>query len=247
MKRLNEQASSSDPVTARAAALITAMPPLDGALFRRRPLACEAPQHSRTLRLRGGVALALSLGTAVAGAATLQRAEWFRGIAAPWVASSPSPSPVSPAPRPSPSVGSGAPRASSPPLIPEAIEAVEPPPPAAGAPGSHRAMPVPARAARKESPRDMAAAEDESALMIDAVRALRHDHDPSRAKALAEDVLQRYPHGAQVEEAMAVATQAALEAGDLTEARRSAARYLEAFRTGRFADRARRVLALAPK
>jgi hypothetical protein len=247
MKRLNEQASSPDPVTARAAALITAMPPLDGGRLRRRPLSCEAPQHTRNLRLRMGIALAVSLGTAVAGAGTLQRTEWFREIAAPRVASSPSPSRVFPAARPSPSVGSVAPPASSPLLLPEAIEAVEPPPPAAGPPGARGAMPVPARAARKEAPRDKAAAEDESALMIDAVRALRHDHDPSRAKALAEDVLQRYPHGAQVEEAMAVATQAALEAGDLTEARRSAERYLETFRAGRFADRARRVLAAAPK
>jgi hypothetical protein len=55
--------------------------------------------------------------------------------------------------------------------------------------------------------------------------------------------LQRYPHGQQIEEAMALAMEAASERGDLSDARRAAERYLSSFRAGRFADRALRILA----
>jgi outer membrane protein assembly factor BamD (BamD/ComL family) len=88
---------------------------------------------------------------------------------------------------------------------------------------------------------------DESALVVDAVRALRRDHDPRRAGSLAQEVLQRYPHGAQVEEAMAIAMEAAFADGDATGARHWAERYLGTFGTGRFADRARQVLAASPR
>jgi hypothetical protein len=95
--------------------------------------------------------------------------------------------------------------------------------------------------------RTSAATADESALVVDAVRALRRDHDPRRARELAEEVLQRYPRGAQVEEAMAVAMEAASLDGDTATARRWAERYLETFGAGRFADRARDVLAASPR
>ena len=68
-----------------------------------------------------------------------------------------------------------------------------------------------------------------------------------RAKDLAEEVLQRYPRGAQCEEAMAVAMEAASLDGDELTARRWAERYLESFGAGRFADRARDVLAASPR
>ncbi len=59
--------------------------------------------------------------------------------------------------------------------------------------------------------------------------------------------MQRYPHGAQLEEAMAVAMEAAVTEGDTSGARHWAERYLSAFGTGRFADRARQVLAASPR
>ena len=116
----------------------------------------------------------------------------------------------------------------------------------AAATASSRAVPPPVRAASK-SARTSAATEEESALVVDAVRALRRDHDPRRAKDLAEEVLQRYPRGAQCEEAMAVAMEAASLDGDELTARRWAERYLESFGAGRFADRARDVLAASPR
>jgi hypothetical protein len=88
---------------------------------------------------------------------------------------------------------------------------------------------------------------DESALVVDAVRALRRDHDPRRAGNLAQEVLQRYPHGGQLEEATDVAMEAAFADGDTTGARHWAGRYLGTFGTGRFADRARQVLAAPPR
>jgi hypothetical protein len=78
--------------------------------------------------------------------------------------------------------------------------------------------------------------------MIDAVRALRRDRDPARALALAEFAMDRYPHGAQVEEAMALGMEAAKAAGDGAAARRLAERYLATFRMGHFADRAQQII-----
>jgi hypothetical protein len=87
----------------------------------------------------------------------------------------------------------------------------------------------------------------ESALLVSAVRALRREGDPARAQALAEESIQRYPHGAQVEEAMALVMEAASMRGDVPGARHAAQRYLETFRSGRFVDRAARILAASPK
>jgi len=85
-------------------------------------------------------------------------------------------------------------------------------------------------------------ADGESSLMVDAVRALRRDRDPARALALAQLALDRYPHGAQVEEATAIGMEAANAEGDSTTARRLAERYLTNFRSGRFADRALQIV-----
>jgi hypothetical protein len=86
------------------------------------------------------------------------------------------------------------------------------------------------------------AVEDESTLMVSAVRALRREGDPARAQALAQQALQRFPHGAQAEEAMALIMEAASARGDASGAQQAAAAYLARFGSGRFADRARRIL-----
>ena len=115
-------------------------------------------------------------------------------------------------------------------------------PPVAAAASSPAMAPLPVSTASK-SVRALAAPADESALVVDAVRALRRDHDARRASELAAEVLQRYPHGVQHEEAMAVAMEAAIADGDTAGARHWAERYLESYGAGRFADRARDVLA----
>jgi len=239
MKRLRDQASSSDPVVARAAALLAAMHPLDPAEIRPPSPPREANARSSRLHLRLAFVVALVLGSAVAGAATLPGSGWLRSLAV-WAHPSRVSSPAAPVPTPSARIAAAEPSSPAP---AQAIVQQEVP---AAATASSRAVPPPVRAASK-SARTSAATEEESALVVDAVRALRRDHDPRRAKDLAEEVLQRYPRGAQCEEAMAVAMEAASLDGDELTARRWAERYLESFGAGRFADRARDVLAASPR
>jgi hypothetical protein len=241
MKRLREQASSPDRVIARAAALLTAMHPLDPSQIRRPPPPREANLRFHRLHLRVAFALALILASAVAGAATGPGSGWLRSFAAWALPSRPSP----PAP-PEPAAvarAAGADTALHSPAPPQVDAPQETP--AAQSPPARAALPPPVRTSK--SARTVAATSDESALVVDAVRALRREHDPRRARELAEEVLQRYPRGAQCEEAMAVAMEAATMGGDSATARRWAERYLEAFGAGRFADHARDVLAASPR
>jgi hypothetical protein len=240
MKRLRDQVSSPDPVVAHAAALVAAVRPLDPSQIRRRPLPGEARARPVNLHLRLAFVLALILASAVAGAATRPGARWLRSVAS-WARPS---GPSSPAPRvlaqrARESVADNASHSPAPPsadVLPVVPAATTSPAPA----------PLPVGAAPR-SVRAAAATADESALVVDAVRALRRDHDARRAGELAEEVLQRYPRGMQREEAMDVAMEAAIAYGDAAAARRWAERYLESFGAGRFADRARDVLAAPPR
>lgn len=246
MKRLREQASSPDPATAHAALLLAAMRPLDVARIERRPLPSDAKPRLRIMRVSLAVTLAVTLATAVAGAVTLHRAGWLRSFDASGPGSFPS-SHRSPAPLAPFAPGTVSQAA---PWSPSAAPAEIPSGPVGAARSSvARVTTLPAvRIAPKETRTSIAADDtNESALVVDAVRALRRDHDPRRAGTLARDVLQRYPHGAQVEEATAVAMEAAFAEGDAAAARSWAERYLDTFGTGRFADRARQVLAATPK
>ncbi len=242
MKRLRDQVSSSDPVVAHAAALVAAMRPLDPGQIRRPPPPGDMRASRGSLRLGLAFVTALVLASAVAGAATLSGPGWLRSLASWALPSRPaSPSPTARAPI---GRGTGAENASasqvpSPLDVPPVVTATA----TASAPAN---APLPASAASK-GVRAVAAPADESALVVDAVRALRRDHDARRAEELAEEVLQRYPHGVQREEAMAVAMEAAIANGDAAAARRWAERYLEAYGAGRFADRARDVLAAPPR
>jgi hypothetical protein len=95
--------------------------------------------------------------------------------------------------------------------------------------------------------REIGTVEDESTLIVRAVRALRRDGEPARAQALAEQSLAKFPHGAQVEEAMALVMEAASARGDAPDAQRAAASYLDRYPSGRFVDRAQRILASPAK
>jgi hypothetical protein len=74
-----------------------------------------------------------------------------------------------------------------------------------------------------------------AALMVAAVRALEHDHDPVRAGRLVEDYLSRYPDGQLVEEALYLGFKAAKAREDDTAAGMSE-RYLARFPHGRYRD-----------
>jgi hypothetical protein len=76
-------------------------------------------------------------------------------------------------------------------------------------------------------------------LVIRGLSILRRDHDPERAAALFDAYLERHPSGELVEEALALAIEAAVQRND-GRAASLAARYLECFPTGRFRGAAER-------
>ena len=211
-----------DAVTARAVELLSAMPPLDTTKLRRKSLPPLAGQRVPVFRLRTAAVLAVLLGTAAAAAATVR--SWPITQHAPDHAAPP----TEVTPPVAPPVALPVPAATPAAEVPSAAEPARPPP---ATPGS------------KGPPREIAATEDESTLMVRAVRALRRDGDPSRAQTLAEQCLSRYPHGAQAEEAMALVMEAASTRGDAAGSQRAATAYLARFPAGRFADRAQRILA----
>lgn len=258
MQRLREQSSSPDPATARAAELLGAMPPLDaGALRAPATLPLEATGRLGIGRLRLALVFAMSLGSVAAAAATLQgtgvlRRPWR---SAPPATALPTTAPAAakkshgatgeePAMDPTPSDSDTA-------SIAPSVEVTANGHARQGA-TPHHAHSTPGGQPHATSKEVVhtgpgAGGEDESALLVGAVRALRRDGDAARASALAEESLQRYPQGVQVEEAMALAMEAASAGGDQTAATRDAKRYLSSFPSGRFADRAARILASPPR
>jgi hypothetical protein len=123
----------------------------------------------------------------------------------------------------------------APPLAPE--PSASPPPPAHARPE--------ARAPRHVAIATPAVFRDEPTLVATAMRTLRRDHDAAGAAMLLDEYLRRWPNGALVEEALALAVEAANVRGD-GRARELSMRYLERFPDGRFAEAARRTLAKRP-
>ncbi|HEY4395507.1 MAG TPA: hypothetical protein VGP64_15660 [Polyangia bacterium] len=87
-----------------------------------------------------------------------------------------------------------------------------------------------------------AAATAERTQVLDAMIALRHDHDAARAAHLLDHYLVTHPRGVLREEALALAIEAATARSDGPTARRLAASYLEGYPRGRFRDFARDTL-----
>ncbi len=248
MERLRDQTSSPDAVTARAAELLSAMPPLDVGRLRQRPLPDLVPRRA-PVRLRMGMVLALMLGTVVAAAATVRT--WPLRHATESPAAAPPPESTTSSSRGVSSPFVVASPSSTTDVTADPVAEIAAAASAGALPGPAMDVPEPARGpsmgpGSKGSQRDTGAVEDESTLMVRAVRALRREGDPARAQALAEQALQRFPHGAQAEEAMALIMEAASARGDASGAQRAASAYLARFRAGRFVDRAQRILASSP-
>lgn len=83
---------------------------------------------------------------------------------------------------------------------------------------------------------------EDPSLVVSAIQALRQDQDPTRASHLLGAYLRTYPHGALVEEAIALSLEAA-EARQSPAAATFAQRYLRDYPQGRFRAAAARLLA----
>jgi hypothetical protein len=99
---------------------------------------------------------------------------------------------------------------------------------------------IAARARRTSAPPSQLASEDASAVAA-AMRALRVEKDPARARALLARYLGEHPNGALAEEALAMTIEAALAHRD-TDVSVLAARYLRLYPLGSFAALARDAL-----
>ena len=83
------------------------------------------------------------------------------------------------------------------------------------------------------APRSHAARGENPAALMEAVKALRQDHDPARASTLLQDYLRRYPRGSLSEEARALAIEAA-RAQSSPKTAELANEYLRLYPHGRF-------------
>lgn len=237
MERLSEKRSSFDPTEEYLADLIRASEPvavsparqqrlLNGVLRRQQT---RRPVASRLLRPVFVLGV-LSLAGATA-AATIGRRAWIERRAQP-------------AARPTETVAAvvAAPRAKRTRSTPIAIAEEAPPAPVAPA--------VAARSLRRPSPPRLASrartvSSEDPSRVVDAIQALRTDHDPVRASRLLAEYLARYPHGALAEEAVALSIEAAAARHSPTAAA-FAERYLRQYPNGRFRHTAEQALEHAP-
>jgi hypothetical protein len=238
MKRLREEIDSPDPLVAEAARLLASQLPVESSPGRRAriwaALSRRRGPRPGTLALRWALRSAVLVPLSLLALATVAAALWA-GVVAPRrtrlgghdagrvgptrparVRASPAPAPpASPLPEASPPAG--------PPVVPLSVK--HPAPPAS------RAQPPRLEADVAFAP--SAEGEPESALVLGALTALRRDRDPRRASALLDEYLRLHPRGALVEEALALAIEAAAARGD-PQAGALADRYLERFPAGRF-------------
>jgi len=99
--------------------------------------------------------------------------------------------------------------------------------------------PSPRKPARAVVTHPAAPTAQERTQVLDALVALRRDHDAARAGALLDRYLAAHPHGALREEALALATEAADARGDHALAQRLARVYQAQYPDGRFRQFAR--------
>jgi hypothetical protein len=260
MRRLvDEQAPGT--AAARAAALLAAMPhgdPPEGAKQRvRRALHTRPAGRAWAPRLAPILVATLLFLSLTAVAATVGRGvitRWLHGSPPP-PAPAVTPAPVvAPAPPPAAPVAEPAPVAVAP--APAAVEAA-PAAPRRPAPAARSATqppeaPVPAQAASQpaaaaavSAPASQPAAAPlppDAALVLGAMRALRHQRDPAAAGRLLDRYLALHPDGPLAEEALGLAIEAAATRKDPAAAT-YANGYLRRFPDGRFAEAARRARA----
>lgn len=233
MKRLAEKDASLDESELRLADLFASAEAYGSDPFRkRRVLVKLLGQHgTRPPRILRGALIAAALG-ATATAAALGGGilpSWFGGDAV-----DPGQFVAPPAPNLAP-ISAPAADVATPPA------ALDPPPPAAAAdpvaaervtsPRSNVKLPERARVKSSEDPTQV----------LDAVKALRADHDPAKAQSLLNDYMKKNPNGVLSEDALALSIEAAATRRD-PRAREYATRYLAQFPNGKYRALATRAL-----
>jgi hypothetical protein len=86
---------------------------------------------------------------------------------------------------------------------------------------------------------------EDTAPVLEAMRALRREQNPGKARALLARYLDRHPAGTLAEEALALSIEAAVAAHQDADAAGLAARYLRLYPTGIFRPLARQTLSAA--
>jgi hypothetical protein len=221
---LRQSLDSSDPVEARAAALVSSVQPLPVSRARMRRVRRRLDERRRgvgAILLRPAVVVGMLLGLTAVAAATWGTLRAARSSA---------PEPASEPPAPPAVMPTGAPRRATPTLVST--------PPASAEPEAADQPEEP----EKDAPRPRAAQpSSEAALVQGAVTALRRDRDPEKASRLLREYQQRNPGGALSEEALALAVEAAMARKD-PKAASLARRYLAKYPNGRFRQVAQRAL-----
>ena len=246
MERIKDTKPGADPILDEAASLLGAAPPYVPSPTRARRVRTAIAERRSARRVVWRVrpfAVAMTV-LVIAGVAGAMVGGW-RALRRRAIVPPPRTTPLhvphaqSPAPRVEVVPPAIAPPAPSVETIPPRIAPRRTPPvaPAANVEAPIRDLPregTPASA----TPVDRPPLEREMALLQAATRALRVDHEPERAGVLLDDYLGHHPDGALLEEALALAIEAAVARHD-THAIDLAARYLQRFPSGRFAPQAR--------
>ena len=216
----------------------------------------QAGKRRRSPLLRPAIAGLVLIGCGAAASAALGRwpdlvAQAYHRLLAP--------PPVAAPPAAEARARHGAPHASpthaSPaPVADVAGETVAAAAPASSAPTQGPPSPIVVRASPRESSaawrprrappvvaRVVAAPAEDTSPVLDAMRALRVDGNPARARALLAGYLERHPNGTLAEEALAMTIEAAVAHGD-GDAAALARRYLRRYPVGHFSALAHQTL-----
>ena len=199
-------------------------------------LALPRARSYRPARLRFALAVAALLVSGVfASAALAGWPSWLTAVIDSIVSSAPSPTPTTPANRLRQAPSDRAPAPVLLPLSASGPVATPPTPTGEGTASFAR----PKHAARAASPEDMGP-------LLEAMRALRVERNPVRARTLLTAYLDRHPKGELSEEALVMLIEAAAAHHD-SDAQALAARYLRLFPRGTFRGQVERTLAATSK
>ena len=224
MQRLRDRTDARDPREAKAARLLGAVPARPPSNSRRRALLASqgATVSSGAPRFLRPAFAALALFCSLAFASAILGRAWFHRPVAPTVLPT-----VSPTLSPTLSTTETAP-----PIVVPTLPISPVAPPAVASP-AHEST-----ARTTATPRPKSPTAEEMAGVLAAVKALRHDRDPARATALLNEYLHHYPRGALLEEALALAIEAAAEEND-PRAVNLAEQYSVRYPQGRFIETAK--------